>query len=96
MTIKEYLNNRFSVSNIDIYHELANNIMNNSNNELERKAYIKKLQIETDKEFLELLGSGDKIASSLNGFLNTIFTEIEKVDCGFLNRKIPPHIQKSL
>lgn len=96
MTIKEYLLNEFSASNVELFGDIANEIINSSPDIELRKQKIKEIQDELDEMFLETLGTAEKFNISINVFLNKILNVIEKVDCGFLNRKIPPHIQKQL
>lgn len=93
-TIKDYLLKTFSIDNVELLSKISSEIIKSGPDLELRKIKIKEIQNELDEMFLETMGTAEKFSSTINVLLINILKEIEKVDYGFLNRKIPPHIRK--
>ena len=96
MTIKEYLLKSNKMSTIDMLNENINEIKTDLEKQEEFLTQLKISNSEMKHEFAELLNNMTALSNLYNEILKSVLIQIEKVDCGFLNRKIPPHIQKQL
>jgi hypothetical protein len=91
MTIREYLINKDLISRSTILLELYENIKDEKS--VPDLDILKSVDKELDKLFFEVVDKICVLNELINKSKEIILEEIDEIDVGFLNKKLPPHIK---
>ena len=92
MTIREYLKSISSESKIDVLLKIYEEIKDD--NSIPNLDILKSVDKSFDELFFKVVDKAHVLNRLINTSIELIIEDIDTIDIGFLNRKIPPHIKK--
>jgi hypothetical protein len=94
MKIREYITNKNTTTDSDTLLELYEQLKEYKS--VPDLTNLNSIDKDLDELFFKVNDKANILNRLINRSISLVLEDIDEIDCGFLNRKIPPHIKSKL